>query len=221
MGNGYMKAYHCILDCAMFYLKPAEFTLFYCIYRKTIGWNKYVDRISLSQFIDNTNLTKQTVFTNLANLEKSKWIHVMRETTGGGLPFNKYSLGEVVYKLDQSNNHTSLKTRPVVVYKLDQSKQKVVYKLDPQKIGLKDIKKNPPPPDVSLQEDLEEAEDIFSKLRIKKKGLLTQFPAKYICDMRQRYNDKLNNGSVDNPGAYFVTLLEDPDHFDKWSAIYE
>ena len=142
-GNGYMKAYHCILDDALVCLKPGEFSIFYFVYRKTIGWNKYVDRISYNQFVKETGLTRPTVFNNLESLEESKWIHVMREITKGGLPYNKYSLGEVVYKLNQFQSGKEIK--PIlqkVVKKLNQSKPKVVKKLNPQKIVPKDKKNN-------------------------------------------------------------------------------
>jgi len=131
-----MKAYHCILDDALSYLKPGEFSIFYYIYRKTIGWNKYVDRISYNQFVNDTGLTRPTVFNNLASLEELKWIHVMRETTKGGLPYNQYSLGEVVYKFNQLQ--TGKEIKPILVKKLNQNKPKVVKKLNPQKIVLKD-----------------------------------------------------------------------------------
>ena len=224
--SGYMKAYHCILDTANRRLKSAEFALFYCIYRKTLGWNKYVDRISLSQFVDDTGLSKQTVFTHLASLEESKWIHVMRKTTDGGLPYNEYSLGEVVYKLDQSKNHTSLNIRPVVVYKLDQSTPKSGLNIRHTKDSLKDTIKisssDTPVVAITRRVDInimEEAEDIFSKLKIKKRSLLTQYPAQYICDVRQRHADKLQDGSIANPGAYFVALLQDAEQFELWQGI--
>ncbi len=140
--NGYMKAYHCILDDALACLKPGEFSIFYFIYRKTIGWSKYVDRISYNQFVKETGLTRPTVFSNLASLEESKWIHIMREITEGGLPYNQYSLGELVYKLNQLQN--GKETKPILVKKLNQNKPKVVKKLYPQKIDPKDNKNNDP-----------------------------------------------------------------------------
>ncbi len=138
--NGYMKAYHCILDNAAPHLKSAEFSLFYCIYRKTLGWNKFVDRISLSQFKEYTGLTKNTILKNLASLEEAGWIYVMREKTDGGLPFNQYALGKLVQKLNQSSFDTSAETEPVVARKLNQFKPKVVQKLNTQKIVPKDRK---------------------------------------------------------------------------------
>lgn len=133
-----MRTYHCIMDDALACLKPGEFSIFYFIYRKTIGWNKYVDRISLTQFMKDTGLSRPTVVANLDSLEENKWIYVMREETEGGLPFHQYALGKRVYITEWLKNLTSKETLPVVVKKLNQKKPKVVKKLYPQKIVLKE-----------------------------------------------------------------------------------
>ena len=46
----------------------SEFRIILCILRKTYGWNKKEDRISLSQFVRETRLSKQTVVTALKTL---------------------------------------------------------------------------------------------------------------------------------------------------------
>lgn len=52
----------------------SEFRILSCIIRKTYGWNKKEDRISLSQFILETKLSKQTVVTALKTLVANKVI---------------------------------------------------------------------------------------------------------------------------------------------------
>ena len=50
-------------------LGGAEFQLLYYIVRKTIGWNKKGDQISLSQFTKGTGLDRRTIMRTIENLE--------------------------------------------------------------------------------------------------------------------------------------------------------
>lgn len=95
--NGYMKAYHCILDYALQSMPGSCFSVFYYIYRQTIGWNKFVDRISMSQFREYTGLERTCILDSLYKLEESKWIHVSRESPKGKLPYKLFSVGELVW----------------------------------------------------------------------------------------------------------------------------
>lgn len=117
--NGYMKAYHCILDYALENLSGSCFVIFYYIYRKTIGWNKFQDNIPLTSFIKETGLKRNCVIDSISKLEKDRWIHVSREVTGGdrspkkkGRPYNLYSVGELVWNPNQLEKPTSCKDKP-------------------------------------------------------------------------------------------------------------
>ena len=136
--NGYLKAFHDIFDSlALYGVTGTKFHLFYYIFRKTIGWNKYVDQISITQFIKETGLSRQGILNGLSWLEEKKWIYVMEYEPKGGGP-NQYSLGEAVYhqtglKVDRS------KLRPVTGLKVDHT---TGLNLDQQKKeDLKETKK--------------------------------------------------------------------------------
>jgi hypothetical protein len=96
-GNGYMKAYHCVLDEANRELKAGKFQIFYYIYRQTIGWNRYVAKIALKQFEVELPFSCQGLLNILEELNDEQWIHIIKDKTKGGRPFYSYSLGERVY----------------------------------------------------------------------------------------------------------------------------
>lgn len=57
-----------VFDHWMAILTPAEFKVLLCICRKTFGWHKEKDRISLKQIADLTGLSRQSVINNIENL---------------------------------------------------------------------------------------------------------------------------------------------------------
>lgn len=72
-------------------LNVYEFRILMHIIRKTIGFNKEADGISISQFIKATGISKPTVVKTIKSLEKMKFIKVQNQThIGGGKSFNKY-----------------------------------------------------------------------------------------------------------------------------------
>lgn len=56
------------IDHVMKYLTPSAVMVYLYICRKTIGWHKEYDTISLSQFVEETGLTKPTVMKALNHL---------------------------------------------------------------------------------------------------------------------------------------------------------
>ena len=69
-----------------------EFRILILILRKTIGFNKKSDGISLSQFIKFTGISKDKVIKSLENLQKNKFISVQKQTLKtGGKSFNRYT----------------------------------------------------------------------------------------------------------------------------------
>jgi phage replication O-like protein O len=62
------------------------------IIRRTIGFNKKSDGISLSQFIKFTGASKPTVLKAIENLKKMKCINIHKQTTStGGKHYNRYT----------------------------------------------------------------------------------------------------------------------------------
>ena len=80
--------------------------VFLAIARKTIGWHKETDAISLSQIMEITGLSRQGCVDSIGELESKELIIVDR----GDTHTNKYTInyGKVVNLLDQ----TSQKSRP-------------------------------------------------------------------------------------------------------------
>ena len=83
--------------------------------RKTLGWHKVRDAISLSTFVELTGLSRQGV---LDGIEKAKSRGTLVEVGKGKRGINIY---ELVITDDQSNQLTSLLSRPELVKSVDQS----------------------------------------------------------------------------------------------------
>jgi phage replication O-like protein O len=91
--NGdYARVHNAILEAlASARLSGAEFRCVLFLLRKTYGWNKKDDRLSLSQWADGTKTKRQNVHTILRELERKKII--CRQDDGAQVPlygFNKY-----------------------------------------------------------------------------------------------------------------------------------
>lgn len=85
----YTKVPNSILDFEG--LDVYEFRLLIFILRKTIGFNKKSDGISLSQFVKATGISKDKVIKSLENLQKRKFISIQKQTLkNGGKSFNRY-----------------------------------------------------------------------------------------------------------------------------------
>lgn len=70
-----------IIDEVMKDLTPAEFKVFIVICRKTLGWHKLSDQISISQFMDLTKLSNKGVI-NAQNSLASKGLIKMDKSKG-------------------------------------------------------------------------------------------------------------------------------------------
>lgn len=119
--SNYTQIPNAILD-AMSTMGEAEFKVVMAIARKTFGWQKTRDRISLTQLEKMTNLSRQGVVNALEKAQEHGWV-VKFETPKG----NEWEIN-VVNDVDQNNIE--------VVNLVD---QKVVNDVDTQK---KPIKQN-------------------------------------------------------------------------------
>lgn len=120
-----------LFDYWMNILSPAEFKVLMCIARKTYGWHKNNDLISIKQIEKMTGLHRSGIVKNVdALVERGLLNKVKSKTTDGDDAPNRYEIN--VYCVEGG----SLQNRLGVVDSVDQG---VVYSVDTQK---KDITKS-------------------------------------------------------------------------------
>ncbi len=74
-------------------LSPFEFSVLLCICRKTYGWQKDTDKISISQMEKATGISRTTIKECLKNLEEYDLVEIVRKkTTYGDSEINEYSV---------------------------------------------------------------------------------------------------------------------------------
>jgi len=114
-----------LFDFWMEKLSPAEFKVLMCIARKTYGWHKEVDRISLKQIEKMTGLHKSGIVKNMASLiEFGLVIKIKNKTSDGDDAPNQYEIN--IYCVEGGS---LFKTPPLV----DSVDNRVVYSADTQK----------------------------------------------------------------------------------------
>lgn len=107
-------------------LSPAEFKVLMCVARKTYGWHKDFDLISLKQIEKMTGLNKSGIVKNVSNLvQRGILTKLKSKTSDGDDAPNRYGInvsfgGEVVYSVDRGG---SLLSRQGVVYSVDTQKK--------------------------------------------------------------------------------------------------
>jgi len=118
-----------LFDEHMADMSEAELKVVLCAVRKTLGWHKQIDAISLSQFEKMTGLSRQAVITGIASAIQRG---VLLECGTGKRGVKLYSLSVVssqenglVNNLDQSTQLTSTgqEFRPDLVKNLDTQKK--------------------------------------------------------------------------------------------------
>lgn len=128
-----------LFDYWMVILSPAEFKVLMCIARKTYGWHKNTDLISLKQIEKMTGLHRSGIIKNVESLvERGLLNKVKSKTSDGDDAPNRYEIN--VYCVEGG----SLQNRLGVVDSVDQG---VVYSVDPQKkhITKSNLQNNTPP----------------------------------------------------------------------------
>lgn len=73
-----------LIDYWMPKLSPAEFKVLMCIARKTYGWHKAIDRISLRQIEEATGLSRKGITQNLQRLEELSLVSKIKSKTSDG-----------------------------------------------------------------------------------------------------------------------------------------
>jgi len=111
----------------------AELKVTLVIARQTIGWQKEKDKLSVTQLMEKTGLSRQGVLNGIdAGVARGT---ITREPISNTF---YYSLS--VNEVDRSTEKTGLPSRPKSVYQVDRNEQKTVYLVDPQKKDLKEKK---------------------------------------------------------------------------------
>jgi len=80
--NGYTKIANEIIDNIIRYpeiMRGALFPVICVVWRKTYGWNKKEDAISISQFVEMTGYSKRTIIYALQELEAKNVLKIKRE----------------------------------------------------------------------------------------------------------------------------------------------
>jgi phage replication O-like protein O len=104
------------LDNYMSELSSNATLVFLAISRKTIGWHKDLDKISISQIISYTGLSKNSVIKGIRELEKNQIIIVKREKDELNRNFiNEYEINysssneQVVHKMNKGSSQNEQK----------------------------------------------------------------------------------------------------------------
>lgn len=138
-----------IIDHYMPLLKGSEFKVVVAIARKTIGWHKNKEKVSLSVLEKMTGLSRQGVATAVKRLEEDKVIDVYRDG-----PIN-------IYEINYSGSQIS-----GLVKKVDQTSQKTLPSASQKSRHIKDILIKETIKKENLPTDRKDAEYFYENVRI-------------------------------------------------------
>ncbi len=181
-----------LLDEVMRHLTEAELKVLLVMMRKTFGWKKDSDHISLSQLCEFSGLSKGTVSTAVKSLERMNMIRVIRtRTKHGDSAINEY----VLRFSDNPSTETELPQSEIPTT--------VVSNENPQDQSLQDQ---------SLQENDNESPSLalriseaYGKDQHDRKALfasLGKFSATVLAKVHSEVGKRVAAGGVENPGAY-------------------
>lgn len=167
-----------ILD-AMSEMGNAEWRIVCAICRKTFGWQKREDLLSLSQFKKLTNLSRQGVITGIENAIEHGYIARIPH----GQSF-KYRL-----IVEESNNLTSQATGLVEAKTSQASRPELVKLVDTQKKGKKVVKESNNAGQDNLHSSDNAASDFSKLVKIYENniGLITPIMAEELKDALKDY----------------------------------
>lgn len=142
--NNYTQLPNVILDEYLPLMGIAELKVVMFVARKTFGWQKEDDKISLSQMEDATGLSRQGVIDGVnAAIERGV---LCRVQVGQGFLYHlnidenvTSQASRLVKPVDQSSELTSQDSRLELVKPVDQLEQKLVKPVDTQKKDIKEI----------------------------------------------------------------------------------
>lgn len=132
----YTQIPNALLDEHLPHMKEAELRVVLVIARATFGWHKQKDKLSISQLVEKTGLTRQGVVNGIgAAMDRGV---IGREEDGMGFVYFLTISDEPVNVVDQSTKLTSQRSGPKPVNVVD---RKVVNVVDTQKKDIKEIER--------------------------------------------------------------------------------
>ena len=215
----FIKLPNNFIDLLMSKLSDASFKVLMVILRKTVGWNKEVDFISLTQFEQMTGKSRSTVIKSLKELLEKQLIKSGKVSRNGtqysltgktniGLDkdpqktHNQLTGDDLLEDLDGSKNKlveildsTSLKNSPLLVEGIDTHEEiKEIGIEKKEMLALKELK-IPPNVDIAIWK-------LFIQMRIEINNPLTFSSAKALLHKLEGYgvnaNESLNNAVIGN-----------------------
>jgi phage replication O-like protein O len=103
--DGYVKIANELYDVLLATnLNGTELKIIFCIIRKTYGYNKKRDKISISQFLDTTNLDNRNFRRSIKKLINMKIIIQIPGDDGNTYEFNKHYDEWIVRKVNNDVN---------------------------------------------------------------------------------------------------------------------
>ncbi len=137
----YTQCPNMFFDEIMKDLKEAELKVFLAIIRKTFGFHKDKDQISISQLMEITGMSRQGVLNGLYGKDKNSGIvgkgYIKQNIKGQSYTYQIVFSGEQVNDIDQKEKASSQRSRPEVVNEVDRTGQRsrpeVVNEVDTQK----------------------------------------------------------------------------------------
>lgn len=182
-----------LFDYWMEKLSPAEFKVLMCVARKTYGWHKNNDAISLKQIEKMTGLHRSGIVKNVDRLVELGLLNKIKsKTTDGDDAPNRYEIN--VYCVEGG----SLQNRPPVVDSVDYG---VVYSVDPQKKDYtkENIQNNNPPIPPSLPASPDAAKAADERIDSSSKSKRTRTPSEFSPTVKQLAEKMVNALHQSNP----------------------
>jgi len=141
--NGYTPIANELMEAfAMLNLSPYEWRILHYLLRKTYGWKKSTDVISLSQFVNGTQLDKKHICRSINKLVKKKLIDKSKMSkTETAYHFNK---NYHTWIIPQTGNVGSPQTGNYHVPKQGHTKETIQKKLYKRKGELNNLKTRTP-----------------------------------------------------------------------------
>jgi len=104
------------IDKLLRFMDPYEYTIFSVIVRKTVGWNKESDKISLSQIEEISAIKRRTVIKKTASLSEKGFVEVVKNP---GFP-NEYAISKKLFdeNFTPEINQGSAPDAPGVVHQM-------------------------------------------------------------------------------------------------------
>ena len=119
-------------------MTPAELKVVLAVCRQTFGWHKQRDRISVSQLVVLTGLSRQGVLNGIDAAKEHGFL--IAYEVGNSFEY-EINVVEMVNEVDQSETENGQESRPASVNEVDRFAPKMVNEVDPQKKVFKETKK--------------------------------------------------------------------------------